>query len=100
MGAWEPWVYRRSVSAACTGICVDAKNYFFGGIPMDYAGMREEDLKVLADIINDPEARPTDKIQAVKLREAIVEANTPKQSTDQKITEKDIMNAIRANKNH
>ena len=67
---------------------------------MDYAGMREEDLKVLADIINDPEARPTDKIQAVKLREAIVEANTPKQNTDQKFTEKDIMNAIRANKNH
>lgn len=66
---------------------------------MDYAGMREEDLKVLADIINDPEARPTDKIQAVKLREAIVEANTSKQP-DQKLTEKDIMNAIRANKNH
>ena len=65
---------------------------------MDYAGMREEDLKVLADIINDPEARPTDKIQAVKLREAIVEANTPKQNTDQKLTEMDIMNAIRANK--
>ena len=66
---------------------------------MDYAGMREEDLKVLADIINDPEARPTDKIQAVKLREAIVEANISKQP-DQKLTEKDIMNAIRANKNH
>ena len=65
---------------------------------MDYAGMREEDLKVLADIINDPEARPTDKIQAVKLREAIVEANTPKQNTDQRLTEKDIMNAIRANR--
>lgn len=65
---------------------------------MDYAGMREEDLKVLADIINDPEARPTDKIQAVKLREAIVEANTPKASTDQKLTEKDIMDAIRAKK--
>ncbi len=67
---------------------------------MDYAGMREEDLKVLADIINDPEARPTDKIQAVKLREAIVEANTPKTNTDQKFTEKDILAAIRANKNH
>ena len=38
------------------------------------------------------------KIQAVKLREAIVEANTPKQNTDQKLTEKDILNAIRANR--
>ena len=63
---------------------------------MDYAEMRKEDLKILADIINDPEARPTDKIQAVKLREAIVEANTPKQNTDQRLTEKDIMNAIRS----
>ncbi len=61
---------------------------------MDFKKLREEDLAVLAEIVHDKDARATDRIQAIKIRESIIsesgfatEAAAP--------TEKSILDKIR-----
>lgn len=61
----------------------------------DSMKLREEDLAVLDEIVHDKDARATDRIQAIKIRESIIaESNAAEGKTY--LTEADILNRIRA----
>ena len=61
---------------------------------MDFKKLREEDLEVLNEIVHDKEARATDRIQAIKIRESIIAASTDKKG-EPRLTEADILQRIR-----
>ncbi len=61
---------------------------------MDFKKLREEDLAVLAEIVHDQDARATDRIQAIKIRESIIAANTVAKG-EPRLTEADILEKIR-----
>ena len=61
---------------------------------MDYKQIREEDLAVLNEIVHGQDARATDRIQAIKIRESIIAANTVAKG-EPHLTEADILQRIR-----
>lgn len=64
---------------------------------MDFKKIREEDLAVLAEIVQDKDARATDRIQAIKIRESIIAEVAPV-STETKPTGKELLAKIRGEK--
>lgn len=64
---------------------------------MDFKKIREEDLAVLAEIVQDKDARATDRIQAIKIRESIIAEVSPVLS-ETKPTGKELLAKIRGEK--
>ena len=64
---------------------------------MDVKKIRDEDLAVLAEIVQDKDARATDRIQAIKIREAIIAEVTPA-AAEGKPTGKELLAKIRGGK--
>lgn len=61
---------------------------------MDLKKLREEDLAVLAEIVHNKDARATDRIQAIKIRESIIsESRTMPAET--KLTGKELLAKVR-----
>ena len=61
---------------------------------MDLKKLREEDLAVLAEIVHDKDARATDRIQAIKIRESII-SESGIMAAETKPTGKDLLAKIR-----
>lgn len=60
---------------------------------MDLKKLREEDLAVLAEIVHDKDARATDRIQAIKIRESII-SESGIMAAETKQTGKDLLAKI------
>lgn len=61
---------------------------------MDLKKLREEDLAVLAEIVHDKDARATDRIQAIKIRESII-SESGIMAAETKQTGKELLAKIR-----